>query len=134
RDGGPRDRHEVVHREGAGQGGVQGGAGMSPDELRLAPHPHATADEVAAAFKDPKLANILYHDWEAGTYDEKWSISFDERCIEYARDRFEHVAGRDGWPYAKSLELGCGTGFFTLYLKLAGVLSEGHVTALSQCM
>ncbi len=44
---------------------------------------------------DPKLANILYHDWEAGTYDDKWSISFDERCIDYARDRFAHVAGRD---------------------------------------
>jgi ubiquinone/menaquinone biosynthesis C-methylase UbiE len=99
-----------------------------------APNPHATADEVAAAFNDPKLANILYHDWEAGTYDEKWSISFDERCIEYARDRFAHVAGRAGWPYRKSLELGCGTGFFTLNLKLAGVLDEAHVTDLSPGM
>jgi ubiquinone/menaquinone biosynthesis C-methylase UbiE len=99
-----------------------------------APNPHATADEVAAAFNDPKLANILYHDWEAGTYDEKWSISFDERCIEYARDRFAHVAGRAGWPYRTSLELGCGTGFFTLNLKLAGVLDEGHVTDLSPGM
>jgi len=98
------------------------------------PNPHATADEVAAAFKDPKLANILYHDWEAGTYDEKWSISFDERCIDYARDRFAHVAGRAGWPYGTSLELGCGTGFFTLNLKLAGVLDEGHVTDLSPGM
>ena len=48
---------------------------------------------------DPKLANVLYHDWEAATYDEKWSISYDERCIDYARDRFEHVAGGEGWPY-----------------------------------
>ena len=99
-----------------------------------APNPRPTAEEVAAAFSDPKLANILYHDWEAGTYDEKWSISFDERCIDYARDRFEHVAGRDGWPYGTSLELGCGTGFFTLNLKLAGVLDEGHVTDLSPGM
>jgi ubiquinone/menaquinone biosynthesis C-methylase UbiE len=99
-----------------------------------APHPNATADEVAAAWHDKKLANILYHDWEAGTYDEKWSISFDERCIDYARDRFAHVAGRASWPYRKSLELGCGTGFFTLNLKLAGVLEEGHVTDLSPGM
>jgi ubiquinone/menaquinone biosynthesis C-methylase UbiE len=104
------------------------------DIFDAAPHPHATADEVAAAFNDPKLANILYHDWEAGTYDEKWSISFDERCIEYARDRFAHVAGRAGWPYGKSLELGCGTGFFTLNLKLAGVIDEAHVTDLSPGM
>jgi ubiquinone/menaquinone biosynthesis C-methylase UbiE len=97
-------------------------------------HPHASAAEVEAAWNDPKLANILYHDWEAGTYDEKWSISFDQRCIDYARDRFVHVAGTGDWPYATSLELGCGTGFFTLNLKLAGVIDEGHVTDLSPGM
>jgi len=94
----------------------------------------ATEEQIAAAWDDPKLANVLYHDWEAGTYDEKWSISFDQRCIDYARDRFEHVAGGAGWPYGRSLELGCGTGFFTLNLKLAGVLDEGHVTDLSPGM
>lgn len=98
------------------------------------PNPHASAEQVAAAWHDPKLANVLYHDWEAGTYDEKWSISFDERCIEYARDRFEHVAGPTRTPYATALELGCGTGFFTLNLKLAGVLEHGHVTDLSPGM
>jgi ubiquinone/menaquinone biosynthesis C-methylase UbiE len=99
-----------------------------------APNPHATAEQIEAAWSDPKLANILYHDWEAGTYDEKWSISFDQRCIDYAHDRFVHVAGNGGWPYAKSLELGGGTGFFTLNLKLAGVIDEGHVTDLSPGM
>jgi ubiquinone/menaquinone biosynthesis C-methylase UbiE len=94
----------------------------------------ASAEEVEAAWHDPKLANILYHDWEAGTYDEKWSISFDQRCIDYAVDRFSHVAGRSGWPYRTALELGCGTGFFTLNLKLGGVLDEGHVTDLSPGM
>jgi len=102
--------------------------------VSAAPNPHASAEQVAAAWDDPKLANILYHDWEAGTYDEKWSISFDQRCIDYARDRFAHVAGTSGWPYATSLELGCGTGFFTLNLKLAGVIDEGHVTDLSPGM
>lgn len=96
--------------------------------------PHPTAAEVEAAWHDPKLANILYHDWEATTYDEKWSISFDERCIAYARDRFAHVAGRAGWPYPTSLELGCGTGFFTLNLKLAGVIDSAAVTDLSPGM
>jgi SAM-dependent methyltransferase len=102
--------------------------------VTAAPNPHASAEEVQAAWGDPKLANILYHDWEAGTYDDKWSISFDQRCIDYARDRFTHVAGTGGWPYARSLELGCGTGFFTLNLKLAGVLDEAHVTDLSPGM
>ena len=70
-----------------------------------APNPHATQAEVEAARSDPKLANILYHDWEAGSYDEKWSISYDERCITYAADRFRYAAGETGWPYERALEL-----------------------------
>ena len=93
-----------------------------------------TAAEVEAARSDPKLANVLYHDWEAGTYDDKWSISYDQRCIDYARDRFENVAGSQGWPYSKALEVGCGTGFFLLNLKQADVLDEGAVTDISPGM
>jgi SAM-dependent methyltransferase len=81
-----------------------------------------------------RRANVLYHDWEAGTYDEKWSISYDERCIDYACGRFEHVAGRDGWPYGRALELGSGTGFFLLNLMQGGVASRGQVTDLSPGM
>lgn len=90
--------------------------------------------QLAAAYEDPKLANVLYHDWEAGTYDQKWSISFDERCIDYARGRFELIAGRSGWPYENALELGCGTGFFSLNLKQAGVLDRVSVTDISAGM
>ncbi|GAA3510796.1 class I SAM-dependent methyltransferase [Actinocatenispora rupis] len=95
---------------------------------------HPTAAEVEAARDDPKQANILYHDWEADTYDEKWSISYDERCVTYARDRFAHVAGTDGWPYRNALELGCGTGFFLLNLMQAGVIEKGYVTDISPGM
>ncbi len=94
----------------------------------------ATAEDVERAWHDTKLAQVLYHDWEAGTYDEKWSISFDQRCIDYARDRFAAVAGMDGWPYGKSLEIGAGTGFFSLNLRQAGVLDEVHVTDISPGM
>ncbi len=73
-----------------------------------APHPHATAEEVQAALKDTKLAQVLYHDWEAETYDEKWSISYDERCIDYARGRSTPsrainrcpTSGRSNWAAA----------------------------------
>jgi ubiquinone/menaquinone biosynthesis C-methylase UbiE len=99
-----------------------------------APNPHATAEQVEAAWQDPKLANVLYHDWEAGTYDEKWSISYDERCIDYATGRFSSVAGEDGWPYETALELGCGTGFFLLNLMQGGVIKKGSVTDLSPGM
>ncbi|MEP6463237.1 MAG: methyltransferase domain-containing protein [Frankiaceae bacterium] len=83
---------------------------------------------------DPKEANVRYHDWEAESYDHKWSISYDERCIRYARERFTTIAGTAGWPYGKALELGCGTGFFLLNLKSAGVLDEGYVTDISPGM
>lgn len=90
--------------------------------------------EIAAARGDPKQANVLYHDWESTTYDEKWSISYDERCINYAADRFVAIAGRGGWPYPHALELGCGTGFFTLNLMQAGAIQHGSVTDISPGM
>lgn len=95
----------------------------------------ASEADVVRAYDDNKLAQVLYHDWEAQTYDSKWSISFDRRCNDYARDRFVAISGKpEPWPYAKALELGAGTGFFSLNLKQAGVLDEVHVTDLSPGM
>lgn len=91
-------------------------------------------EQIESARRDPKLANILYHDWESVGYDDKWSISFDERCTRYARDRFAAIAGSDGWPYVDALEIGCGTGFFSLNLKLAGVVENVSVNDISPGM
>ncbi|KQU30612.1 MULTISPECIES: class I SAM-dependent methyltransferase [Nocardiaceae] len=99
-----------------------------------APRPHASAEEVQAARSDTKLAQVLYHDWEAETYDDKWSISYDQRCIDYARGRFDAVAGSEALPYGRALELGCGTGFFLLNLMQSGVAATGSVTDLSPGM
>ena len=66
-------------------------AGAAPE-----PNPHATAEQVEAARHDSKLAQVLYHDWEAETYDDKWSISYDQRCIDYARGRFDAIVARRG--------------------------------------
>ena len=96
---------------------------MSIDEARM-----------REAWADPKVANIVYHDWEASTYDEKWSISYDERCISYARDRYVHIAGDSGWPAQRMLEIGAGTGFFTLNLMQAGLAQSAVVTDISQGM
>jgi len=102
-----------------------------------APNPHATADEVEAARHDSKLAQVLYHDWEAESYDEKWSISYDKRCIDYARGRFDAIVPADEQrklPYDRALELGCGSGFFLLNLIQSGVARRGSVTDLSPGM
>lgn len=98
-----------------------------------------TRADIEAARDDPRLANALYHDWQSETYDEKWSISYDERCITYARDRFVAVVGAADqvhWPYRTALEIGCGTGFFLLNLSQAGVIAKdgGLVTDISPGM
>jgi ubiquinone/menaquinone biosynthesis C-methylase UbiE len=102
-----------------------------------APQPHATAEQVEAARHDSKLAQVLYHDWEAENYDEKWSISYDQRCVDYARHCFDAVVPDDEireLPYDRALELGCGTGFFLLNLIQSGVARRGSVTDLSPGM
>ena len=109
---------------------------MSPT-TRLRPNPHATAEQVEAARHDTKLAQVLYHDWEAESYDDKWSISYDKRCIDYARDLFDAIVPDEELrelPYDRALELGCGSGFFLLNLIQAGVARRGSVTDLSPGM
>ncbi|NLE78724.1 MAG: methyltransferase domain-containing protein [Rhodococcus sp.] len=104
------------------------------DQVDPAPNPHATQEQVEAALKDSKLAQVLYHDWEAETYDEKWSISFDQRLIDFARGRFDRIVPDAPLPYGRAMELGCGTGFFLLNLMQSGVAEKGSVTDLSPGM
>ncbi len=84
-----------------------------------APNPHATAEQVEAARHDTKLAQVLYHDWEAESYDDKWSISYDQRCIDYARGRFDAIVPDDEcsascpttarWSWAAAPASSCST-------------------------
>jgi ubiquinone/menaquinone biosynthesis C-methylase UbiE len=95
-------------------------------------------DPVAAAFEDPRLAQVVYHDWEATTYDDKWSISFDDRCISFAADRFAAALGparaAAPRPFGPALEIGAGTGFFSLNLRQAGWLDRVVLTDVSSGM
>lgn len=81
---------------------------------------------------DPKSANVLYHDAAAGSYDEKWSISFDERSIRYVSERADRMLPRQ--RYGRVLEVGTGTGFFLLNLWQAGYVDEAHATDVSTGM
>lgn len=69
-----------------------------------------------------------YHDWEASNYDAKFSISYDQRCIDYAAGRFRRVV--PGPLVARRvLEVGSGTGFFLLNLALGGHLDGAQLHA-----
>jgi SAM-dependent methyltransferase len=80
-----------------------------------------------------KDVQVAYHDWEAATYDNKWSISFDQRCIDYALGRFRRLVP-EPQTFARALEIGCGTGFFLLNLAQAGVAVELHCTDIAPAM
>jgi len=84
---------------------------------------------------DIKTKQRLYHDWESRNYDEKFSISYDQRCIDYARDRFRKVVP-EGAGFGAVLEVGAGTGFFLINLALGGCLDDAelHATDLSEGM
>jgi len=81
---------------------------------------------------DPKTANVLYHDAAARGYDAKWSISFDERCISYVRERAQRMLPTT--RYGRVLEVGCGTGFFLLNLWQAGFVERAHACDISPGM
>jgi ubiquinone/menaquinone biosynthesis C-methylase UbiE len=88
--------------------------------------------EASRAALDPKTANILYHDAAARGYDDKWSISFDERSVSYVRERAERMLPKP--RYGKVLEVGSGTGFFLLNLWQSGFVEEAHASDISPGM
>ena len=83
---------------------------------------------------DLKQVQADYHDYEASTYDEKFGISYDERCIDYARDRFVKAVP-EGRVEGRVLELGSGTGFFLVNLALGDCIAgEFHCSDISPGM
>lgn len=86
----------------------------------------------AESILDPKTANLLYHDAAARSYDAKWAIAFDERCIRYVRGRAQWVLTKT--KYGRVLELGAGTGFFILNLWQAGYVGQASACDISPGM
>jgi ubiquinone/menaquinone biosynthesis C-methylase UbiE len=98
----------------------------STDHLGLVGIPSVPA--VDPRSMDLKAKQEAYHDWEASTYDDKFSISYDQRCIDYARDRFRKVVP-EGAGFGRVLEVGAGTGFFLINLALGGCLDGAELEA-----
>jgi SAM-dependent methyltransferase len=79
--------------------------------------------------------NTRYHDVAAESYDAKWGIDFGEIGQTQVLGKLRKLLGaelEDG--YARSLEIGAGTGYFTLNMLQAGVVDEATCTDISPGM
>jgi len=78
--------------------------------------------------------NRRYHDVAAGDYDAKWGISFGEIGRRQVLGKLVKLLGPRPGPYARSLEIGAGTGYFSLNLVQDGVIGAATCTDISPGM
>ena len=80
--------------------------------------------------------NTRYHDVAAASYDSKWGIDFGQIGQDQVLNKVRKVFTPDvlaaGFP--RALEIGAGTGYFSLNLKLADVIGELVCTDISPGM
>jgi SAM-dependent methyltransferase len=87
-----------------------------------------TADEI-------RDVNTRYHDVAAQSYDSKWGIDFGEVGQAQVLGKLRKVLGSElDRGYLRSLEIGAGTGYFSLNLLQAGVVREATCTDISPGM
>jgi SAM-dependent methyltransferase len=78
--------------------------------------------------------NRRYHDVAAGSYDAKWGISFGEIGHRQVLGKLTKLLGARPGPFGESLEIGAGTGYFSLNLLQTGVIREATCTDISPGM
>src|SRR6059058_2777022 len=79
--------------------------------------------------------NTRYHDVAASSYDSKWGIDFGEVGQAQVLGKLRKLLGSElDRGYERSLEVGAGTGYFSLNLLQAGVVGEATCTDISPGM
>jgi SAM-dependent methyltransferase len=79
--------------------------------------------------------NTKYHDVAASSYDSKWGIDFGEVGRTQVLGKLRKLLGSElDRGYERSLEIGAGTGYFSLNLLQAGVVSHATCTDISPGM
>jgi len=87
-----------------------------------------TADQI-------RDVNTRYHDVAADSYDSKWGIDFGATGQSQVLGKLRKIIGRElDHGFARSLEIGAGTGYFSLNLLQAGVVREATCTDISPGM
>jgi SAM-dependent methyltransferase len=79
-------------------------------------------------------ANARYHDLAAAHYDSKWGIGYDEVGQAQVTGKLRKALGHEPGHYERALEIGAGTGYFTLNLLRAGVIGEAVAADISPGM
>ena len=78
--------------------------------------------------------NRRYHDVAADSYDAKWGISFGEIGHQQVLGKLTKLLGPGPGPFERSLEIGSGTGYFSLNLLQTGVVRAATCTDISPGM
>ncbi len=87
-----------------------------------------------ASAEEIRDVNTRYHDGAAADYDAKWGIDFGEIGRAQVLGKLRKALGGELRSFERSLELGAGTGYFSLNLLQAGVISEATCTDISPGM
>src|SRR4051794_34669284 len=78
--------------------------------------------------------NVRYHDLAAEHYDSKWGINYGNVGQAQVTGKLRKALGSEPGRYGRALEIGAGTGYFTLNLLRAGVVAEAVATDISPGM
>src|SRR3954453_7525560 len=125
---------------------VRGGGGTPPgwSLLRILTPPFAgtSPDAIVPRRMDAprtpaqiRVVNERYHDAAAGDYDAKWGIDFGAKGRRQVLGKLDKVLGRGPHgPFDSALEIGAGTGYFTLNLLQAGVVRRASCVDISPGM
>ena len=80
-------------------------------------------------------ANVRYHDAAAASYDAKWGIDLGPTGQEQVRAKLVKALG--DWPerpFEHGLEIGAGTGYFSLNMLQLGLIERATATDISDGM
>jgi ubiquinone/menaquinone biosynthesis C-methylase UbiE len=78
--------------------------------------------------------NTRYHDVAADHYDSKWGIDFGGLGLDQVTAKVHKALAGKPVHYPRSLEIGSGTGYFTLNLLRAGLIGEATCSDISPGM
>lgn len=81
-----------------------------------------------------RSVNEHYHNVAAVEYDAKWGIDYGEIGQRQVTMKLGKALGREPGRFERSLEIGSGTGYFTLNLLQAGVIKKATCSDISPGM